>query len=295
MNKNQIAFLGLGVMGAPMTINLAKNGHNVKAWNRTEKRPSTQSVKEKEITVTATIAEAVKDAEIIFTCLGDVPDVEEVIFNRGGITENAPSQSLIVDFSTIGSQGAKKIAQRLQERGFRFLDAPISGGDIGAQNGTLTVMVGGKETDFQQCLPYFQAVGKNIVYCGETGSGQAVKLCNQVLVSLYMVGICEALQLAKAQNINPQLLVDVCGTGAAASWALSNLAPKIIAEDYQPGFMIQHILKDLRLVAEVSPDDISFLGTELARQLFQKAGESNDGRGLQEGTQAMMKAYLSLD
>ncbi|MBF2055978.1 MAG: NAD(P)-dependent oxidoreductase [Cyanobacterium sp. T60_A2020_053] len=293
MNKNQIAFLGLGVMGAPMTINLAKNGYNIKAWNRTEKRPSTQLVKEKGITVTATIAEAVADAEIIFTCLGDVPDVEEVIFNRGGITENAPAKSLIVDFSTIGSQGAKNIAQGLQEKGFRFLDAPISGGDIGAQNGTLTVMVGGKETDFQQCLPYFQAVGKNIVYCGDTGSGQAVKLCNQVLVSLYMVGICEALQLAKTQNINPQLVVDVCGTGAAASWALSNLAPKIIAEDYQPGFMIQHILKDLRLVAEISGDDVSSLGTKLARQLFQKAGELNDGQGLQEGTQAMMKAYLT--
>ena len=132
------------------------------------------------------------------------------------------------------------------------MDAPVSGGDVGAKNGTLTIMVGGREADFNECKPLFEAMGENITLCGDIGSGQAVKMCNQILCSLYMVGLCEAMQLAKHQGIDPSLIIEVCGTGAAGSWALSNLGTKIIDDDYDPGFAIKHIVKDLRLVQAIN-------------------------------------------
>ena len=156
-------------------------------------------------------------------------------------------------------------------------------------------MVGGDKQDFEEIKPYLEIVGKNITYCGEVGSGQAVKLCNQVLASLHMVALCEALQLAKTQNIDPTLIVDVCSTGAAGSWALSNLAPKIINQDYQPGFMIKHILKDLRLVKEVMEDIDNYPGINLAQQLFNQVAHLDDNNGYLEGTQAMIKAYNNYD
>ncbi len=266
--RQQLAFLGLGVMGIPMTANLAKAKYPVNAWNRTSNKQGIEIVKESGAKIVDTIAESVSNAEIIFTCLGDVPDVESVIFGTEGIVKYAQPNSLIVDFSTIGTKAAQKIAHQLKEYQIQFMDAPISGGDIGAQNGTLTIMVGGSETNFQKCLPYFQVLGKNITYCGDVGSGQSVKLCNQVLCSIHMVALCEALQLAKQQKIDPNLIVKVCSTGAAGSWALSNLGTKIIEEDYQPGFMIKHILKDLRLVGEALEKEDSLLGVKIAQNLF---------------------------
>lgn len=289
----QLAFLGLGVMGVPMTVNLARSQYSIKAWNRTSNQEIIEIVRQSGANVVNTIAEAVTNADIIFTCLGDVPDVEEVIFSQEGVIKSAQPHSLIVDFSTIGVKGAEKIARQLETYQIRFMDAPVSGGDIGAKNGTLTIMVGGNKADFEQCLPYLQLVGKNITYCGDIGSGQAVKLCNQVLASLHMVAICEALQLAQQQGIDPNLIVQVCSTGAAGSWALSNLAPKIMAEDYQPGFMIKHILKDLRLVRETLSQENCLPGVNLAQHLFQITADLEAGKGYNEGTQAMIKAYIN--
>ena len=293
--SRQLAFLGLGVMGKAMYVNLLKNGCSIKAWNRTKNSLSLQSLSsEFQLNVVDSISEAVREADIIFTCLGDVPDVEAVIFNSQGVMEFAQSNSLIVDFSTIGSQGAQRIAERLQTKNIRFLDAPVSGGDIGAQQGTLTIMVGGQFADFQECEPYFNILGKNITYCGSVGSGQGVKLCNQVLASLHMIGVCEALKLAEKQGIDPNLIVKVCSTGAAGSWALSNLAPKIIDSDYNPGFMIKHILKDLRLVEETLGKNSHLPGVELAQKLFEIAAQLNEGEGYNLGTQAMIKSYSSM-
>jgi 3-hydroxyisobutyrate dehydrogenase len=284
-----MAFLGLGVMGASMTANLAKAGLNVKAWNRTPNRPGVEIAKQAGAIIVPSIKEAVESAHFIFTCLGDVPDVEEVILGTEGVAKYAQPGSLVVDFTTIGSQAVRKIAEELKQYNLRFLDAPISGGDIGAKNGTLTIMVGGNPEDFAECKPYFEIMGKNITLCGEVGSGQGVKLCNQVLASLYMVGLCEAVKLAQSQGIDPQLVVDVCSTGAAGSWALTNLGPKIIAENYNPGFMIKHILKDLRLVQEVATQELP--GVELADRLFKLVAELDNGEGSLQGTQGMIRAY----
>ncbi|AFY68569.1 2-hydroxy-3-oxopropionate reductase [Thalassoporum mexicanum PCC 7367] len=302
MTTQKVAFLGLGVMGAPMTINLAKAGYAVTAWNRTADRPHISEVEAAGAIIAPSIEAAIADADVIFLCLGDAPDVEAVVLGDGGVAEFAKSEAMIVDTSTIGVSAAKKIATELQKHNLRFLDAPISGGDIGAQKGTLTIMVGGSEADFEACMPLFSVLGKSIHWCGPSGSGQGVKLCNQVLVSLNMVGICEAMLLAEKLDIDPQLVVDVCGSGAAGSWALTNLGMKVAEADFQPGFMIKHMLKDLRLVLEAYhqaaqvlyqvPDETfgeGMPGVELADQLFKDVRDLEDGD--RQGTQAMIRAY----
>ncbi|ACK70009.1 6-phosphogluconate dehydrogenase NAD-binding [Gloeothece citriformis PCC 7424] len=290
--SQQLAFLGLGVMGAPMTANLVRHGYSVKAWNRTPNRPGVEIAENAGAIIVSSIQEAVETADLVFTCVGDVPDVEEVILGEQGVINYAKPNTLIVDFSTIGSKAAIKIGETLKQHNLRFMDAPISGGDIGAQKGTLTIMVGGNEPDFQECKPYLEAMGKTIRLCGSVGSGQAVKLCNQALVSLYMVGLCEAVEMAKQQGIDPNLMIEVCSTGAAGSWALTNLAPKITASDYNPGFMIKHILKDLRLVKETLNGSSDIIpGVDLADRLFKIVAEMDNGQGENQGTQAMIRAY----
>ena len=288
----KVAFLGLGLMGGFMAANLARHGYEVKAWNRTSDRPGVKIAADAGVNIVDSIRAAVEDAKIVFTCVGDVPDVEEVLLADAGVINHAKANTLIVDMSTIGSVAAKEIGQKLQQQNLRFMDAPVSGGDIGARKGTLTIMVGGKEEDFQECLPLLETMGKHITLCGDVGSGQGVKMCNQILCSLNMIGICEAMQLAKHQGIDPNLIVEVCGTGAAGSWALSNLGEKIINEDYEPGFAIKHIIKDLRLVRsinETSSDNLP--GTELADRLFKAVRAMEDGQGKEQGTQAMIRAY----
>lgn len=284
-NNKTIAFIGLGTMGVEMAKNLAQKDHNVVGWNRSPDRPSVREATAY-FPVTSILSEAVRDADCIFTCVSDVKDVESVIFREGGIAKNAKPHALIVDFSTIGATAVREIAAKLKERQLRFLDAPISGGDIGAKNGTLTIMVGGDRGDFDECYPYFEAMGKNITYCGKVGSGQAVKLCNQVLCSVHMVALCEAMQLARYLDVDPALIVKVCSTGAAGSWALSNLGQKIVQSDFEPGFMVKHILKDLRLIQEGGDADIP--GVKLADRLF-KVVEAMGGS--EQGTQAMIRAY----
>ena len=293
MNQ-QVAFLGLGVMGGAMAANLARHGYQVKAWNRTRDRPGVSVAARGGASIVDTIQDAVEAAQIVVSCVGDVPDVEEVLLGDKGVVQYAQAGTLVVDMSTIGSNAAKKIGRELQKQQLRFMDAPVSGGDIGATQGTLTIMVGGEPKDFEECKPLFEAMGKNIILCGELGSGQGVKMCNQVLCAVYLVGICEAMQMAKHQGIDPNLIVEVCGTGAAGSWALSNLGQKIINGDYEPGFAIQHIVKDLRLVQEINQScgKTKLPGVELADRLFKIVQAMDGGQGAEQGTQAMNRAYF---
>jgi 3-hydroxyisobutyrate dehydrogenase len=305
MNQN-VAFLGLGTMGSAMAANLVKQGFKVKGWNRSQERPSIADFVAVGGTIAPSLDLAVRDADVIFLCVGDAPDAITLILGNGSekdvdkglenalennsVAKFAKSGALIVDCSTIGSVAAKHIGGVLSDRNLRFLDAPVSGGDVGARNATLTFMVGGNPDDFAECQPFFAAMGKTIRHCGAIGSGQAVKLCNQTLASIYMVAVCEAMQLAAQMEIDPNLVVEVCGSGAASSWALTNLGLKVAESDFQPGFAIAHMLKDLRLVKEVAAigcDD--FPGIELAHQLFQKTSELESGN--RQGTQAMIRAY----
>jgi 3-hydroxyisobutyrate dehydrogenase len=285
------AFLGLGVMGGYMSANLARSGYSVNVWNRTSDRPGVKIALEAGANLVHSIQEAVTDVDIICTCVGDIPDVEAVILGENGIIHFAKPGAVIIDFSTIGSEAARNISQQLEPAQIQFLDAPVSGGDIGAKNGTLTIMIGGDENTFKTCKPILETMGKNIRYCGKVGSGQAVKLCNQILCSLNLVGICEAMLLAEKQGIDPNLVVEICSTGAAGSWALSNLGLKVAHGDFEPGFMIKHILKDLRIVQETLNCDPSLPGIELADHLFKIVQKLDQGLGENQGTQAMIRAY----
>lgn len=287
-----VAFLGMGVMGAPMAANLVKAGFAVRVWNRTQTSPRLAQAVKAGATGCASIAEAIEGVSLILICVGDVPDVESVLFGEGGVAEHGKQGSLVIDFSTIGPMAAKDFHKRLAERGLRFMDAPVSGGDVGAIKGTLTVMLGGDAADLQEARPALDAVGKNLFHCGPAGSGQAVKLCNQVLCGGHMVALTEAMLLAESQGLDPHLMVKVCSTGAAGSWALSNLGPMIADNRLQPAFMIEHMLKDLRLALEaIKAGEIDAPGTLLAERLFQETGSLDGGEAMKLGTQAMIRAY----
>ena len=293
----KIAFLGLGVMGGAMAANLVKRGYSVLGWNRTKESPTISTFTSVGGTLANSLEDAVSFADVVFSCLGDVPDVNEVLIGDQGAMHFAKANTLFIDTSTIGSDAAKNIGNALMHDGLRFLDAPVSGGDVGARNGTLTFMVGGNPEDLQECLPLFEAMGSNIKHCGAIGSGQAVKLCNQTLVSVYMLALCETMQIAEKMGVDPQLVVDVCGSGAAGSWALNNIGLKVAKGDYQAGFAIKHMLKDLRLVQEISDRQnldfsVDLPAIALAMQNFYKVSQLDDGQGAEQGTQAMIRAYL---
>ena len=286
------AFLGMGIMGASMAANLGRSALKTNIWNRTNPSPGIQIAKKAGCNVVKSIEEAVNSVDFIFTCVSDAPDVEKVLFSSGGVVENAKKGALIIDFSTIGSKAAKSFGHRLKQIGLRFLDAPVSGGDIGAKNGSLTIMAGGTDKDFSDSLPILKVLGENIHHCGPVGSGQAVKLVNQILGGIHMVALSEAMRLAEIQEIDPNLIVEICSTGAAGSWALSNLGPKMIQSDYSAGFKVKDMLKDLRLVHEELLDREILPGVNLAQKLFELVITTfpQDQGGLM-GTQSMVLAY----
>lgn len=286
----KMAYLGLGIMGSAMTLNLRKAGFDVVGWNRTLSRPGVEAVKEQGIRVVDSVEAAVSEADAVISCLGDVPDVEQVLL--GDVKKFARKNAIVVDMTTIGKAAAIHLNDGMKDAGLRFLDAPVTGGDVGARQGTLTILVGGEKATFDQVLPLLEAIGKNIVYCGPAGSGQAMKLCNQVLCAINMIAVSETFSLADEMQIDKKLLLESLGSGAGASWALSNLGTRVANGDFKPGFTLEHMLKDLRLIDE-NVSDCHLPGVELARQLFQQAGQLGGEQGFRQGTQAMFKAYNS--
>lgn len=292
----QIAYLGLGLMGEAMAVNLAKAGLNVVGWNRTPGKPGETALLSAGGKVEKTLKGAVSGAAVVFTCLGDIEDVEQVLLGPGGVSETASPGTVIADFSTIGPDAAIRIFNSLKDKNLHFLDAPVTGGDVGARNATLTIMVGGDEEPFQKALPVFEKIGKTIKRCGQSGSGQALKLCNQILCAVNMISVCEAFHLAKQLGVDEKLVVEVLSAGAGGSWALTNLGPRIVKSDFAPGFALKHMLKDLRLVFENLDGERDVLpGTKLAQALFKQVGESDGnasgGADGARGTQAMSLAY----
>jgi len=292
MAKHSFAYLGMGVMGTPMAVNLAHAGFAVTVWNRTQGRPGVQKAQQAGCRVALSLKNAVADADVIFTCLSDVPDVKSVLLGEGGVINHAKTNSLVIDMSTIGPDAAHEISTSLEACGLRFLDAPVTGGDVGAQNGTLTIMVGGKEADLEEARPALNIMGKNVYHCGPVGSGQNIKMINQQLCAVHVIALCEALASAQDLNLDPTLVVNICGTGAAGSWALTNLGPRINSSDFSPGFKVRHMCKDLRLLKEsLHPQDQPLPGTDLAEKLFLKTKCLDDGQGADMGAQAMFLIY----
>ncbi|RLE45023.1 2-hydroxy-3-oxopropionate reductase [Candidatus Woesearchaeota archaeon] len=287
---SKIGFIGLGIMGFPMARNLLKAGYSVIAYNRT--RAKTEKLSADAAEIADSPREVAEKAEIIIMIVTDTPDVEAVLFGPEGVAAGAKPGTIVVDMSTISPIRTQEFSQKLAQQQVEMLDAPVSGGDIGAQKGTLTIMVGGNEAAYQKCVPLFEVMGSRVTQVGPSGSGQMVKMCNQILCAVNMLGVCESLSLAKKSGLNLEKMLNVVTAGAGGSWALQNLGTKIIAGELEPAFMVKLIQKDLRLVLEAAQsNDLPLPATALSNQFF--AGLEASGEG-ELGTQAMIKIYERL-
>ena len=288
--KKRIGFIGLGVMGRPMALNLLKAGYPMVVWNRT--RFKMKSLLEAGAEGADSPREVAEKSDVVITMVTDSPDVEEVILGPNGVIHGAHPGLVVIDMSTISPTVTRRIAQKLAEKGVKMLDAPVSGGDIGAKKGTLSIMVGGPKETFEECLPIFKVLGKKITYMGPSGMGQTTKLCNQVICALNIQAVCEGLMLGAAAGLDLKKLLEVVTAGAAGSWMLSNLGPKMIERDFRPGFKISHQQKDLRLVLSFASElKLPLPGTALVQQMLR----SVEAEGLgDKGTQAAIVAMEKL-
>ena len=281
--SHRLAFIGLGIMGGPMAGHLLAAGHSLVVHTRTKSRA--QPLLDRGAKWADNPAAAAKEADFVFVCVSDTPDVEAVILKENGVLASARPGMIVIDHSTISPAATRKMAEALATKGAAMLDAPVSGGDTGAKNATLSVMVGGDESAFERTKPLFAHMGKTITWCGPSGSGQLTKLVNQILVSVTNLAVCEALTFARANGLDEQKTLAAVSGGAAGSWQLTNLGPKMIAGDFRPGFMINLQSKDLRLaMAAAKEAGLDLQALPLVHRLFQQA--IDDGRG-QEGTQAL--------
>lgn len=290
MTIKDVGFIGLGIMGRPMAERLLKAGLNVTVHNRS--RPAVDIL----ITAGAKSADSPKDAalasQVVISCVPDSPDVEKVALGPGGIIEGAREGLIYVDMSTISPRVAREVGQKLAAKGVAMLDAPISGGDIGARDGTLSIMVGGPAQAFDACKPVLEHLGRTIVHVGPQGQGQTVKLCNQIICALNILATAEGIMLASRAGVNLDRMLDAVSAGAAKSWMLENLGPKMVAGDYAPGFMVRLQDKDLRLVLEAAEElKLPLPGTALVTQVFH-AVEAAGGGDL--GTQSLISALQRL-
>ena len=286
--KTQIGFVGLGIMGAPMALNLIKAGFSLRVYNRTDRRRVREVVDAGGERV-ETPAAAADGSDVIITIVTDTPDVEAVILGQTGVLQTARPGATVIDMSTISPRATRDIAAALREKGVHMLDAPVSGGDVGAQQGTLSIMVGGDQRSFDECLPVLEAMGKNVNLIGGNGAGQTTKACNQIAVAGANLAMAEALMLAAASDLDVGKVVDAISGGAAGSWQLTNLAPRIVKGDFAPGFMVRLQQKDLKLVLEAANDvKLALPGASLAHQFFNIVERLG---GADEGTQALIKAY----
>ena len=291
MPKPAVGFIGLGIMGAPMAKNLIDAGYALTVWNRSQAK--VDAVAAHGATGASSAREVAEKSEIIITIVTDSPDVERVVLGDAGVIEGAASGSIVVDMTTMSPKITGEIAASLGEKGVEMLDAPVSGGDIGAQNGTLSIMVGGPTSAFDRALPLFEVMGQNIVHAGEdNGLGQYVKLCNQIAVVGNLLAMCEAVALGKRAGLDLDKMVAAISKGAAGSWALLNLAPRVVQGDWAPGFMVDLQQKDLRLTLEAAAElDLPLPGTALVNNLFRSVQRAGMGR---KGTQALMYALEQL-
>ncbi len=284
----KIGFIGLGIMGAPMALNLLNAGYSLKVYNRTD-RPRVQEVVDAGAERVASPQDAASGCGVVITMVTDTPDVEAVILGDDGAINGVAAGSTVIDMSTISPRLTREVAATLKEKGVNMLDAPVSGGDVGAKQGTLSIMVGGDREVFDECLPVLEAMGKNITLIGGNGAGQTTKLCNQIAVSVANLAMAEALMLAAAADMDVQKVLDAISGGAAGSWQLTNLGPRILQGDFAPGFMVKLQQKDLKLVMEAANDvKLALPGASLAHQYFNLVER---GGFADEGTQALIKAY----
>ena len=286
----EIGFIGMGIMGSPMAQNLLRAGHRVTVHNRTSGR--CRAAIEAGATEAPSPRECARGKEVVISMVTDSPDVERVLLGGDGAAEGARPGSVFIDMSTISPDVTRSIARRLSERKIDFLDAPVSGGDIGAKSGKLTIMVGGDRAVFDRVKQVFDPMGTRVTWVGPSGAGQVVKAANQVLAAINLLGVCEAIALAMKGGIDPRVMHQVVTGGASNSWALEILGKKIIDGDFAPGFKLKLIQKDLGIVLDAARSlGLPLAGAALANQLFRSAEANGDG---DQGTQALFKVLERL-
>jgi 3-hydroxyisobutyrate dehydrogenase len=286
-----LAFIGLGIMGKPMAGHLlAGQGNSLVVHTRTKSKAA--ELLSRGARWADSPADAARNADVVFVCVTDTPDVEAVVTGPGGILEAVRRGAVVVDHSTISPAATRHLSAELARRDVQMLDAPVSGGDVGARNATLAIMVGGDPGAFERVRPLLAMMGKAITYCGPSGCGQLTKLVNQILVSVTNMAVCEAMVFAKQNGLNLENTVNAVAGGAAGSWQLSNLGPKMVKHDNRPGFMVDLQQKDLRLVLQSAElARTSLPATSLVHQLFTAAQAAGHGK---DGTQVLFTVLEGL-
>ncbi len=279
----RIGWIGTGVMGRSMCSHLLRAGYKVAVTNRSLDK--TSGLADLGAVVCNSPAEVANQSDIVFTIVGFPSDVEQVLLGAEGVLSGLKPGGVVVDMTTSRPALASKIYDAFRSVGIASLDAPVSGGDIGAREARLSIMVGGDEPIFEALKPLWQLLGKTFVYQGPAGAGQHTKMVNQILIASSMVGLCEALLYARKSGLNPETVLQSVSSGAAGSWSLANLLPRILKEDYSPGFFVDHFVKDLGIVLEEAERmHIHLPGVELARRLYGELQQKGYGSS---GTQAL--------
>lgn len=287
MSPHSIAFIGTGVMGRSMAGHLLKAGHTLHVHNRTKAKA--QALLDAGATWHDTAGAAASRADFVFTIVGFPQDVEETYFGPAGVLASAKPGAVLIDMTTSSPALARRIAEAAQTNGFAALDAPVTGGDVGAREARLSIMVGGDEAAFDRAQPLFAVMGKIIVFHGGPGSGQLCKLANQIAIASGMMAWCEALAFGKSAGLDPARVLESIGSGAAGSTAMTVLAPRALKGDFAPGFYVKHFLKDLRLALESAAElKLDLPGLAQAKKLYDEVA----ARGWEDaGTQALFRLY----
>lgn len=284
--KARIAFVGLGIMGQSMAGHLLAAGHALRVYNRS--RDKAQALLDKGAIWCDTPGAAAAGSDVVITMVGYPRDVEQVWLGDDGILSKA-KDALLIDMTTSSPELAQRLAREAASRGCRALDAPVSGGDIGAREARLSIMVGGDDAAFADALPILKLMGKTIVHTGGPGSGQHTKMCNQIVIASTIMGVCEGLAYARAAGLDLDLVLSCIGGGAAGGFQLNVMGPKIAKRDFAPGFMIEHFLKDLSIaLAEADRMRLELPGAAQARKLYTQLVDQGHGR---DGTQALALLY----
>lgn len=287
----KIGWIGTGVMGAAMAGHVQAAGHDLYVFNRTKSKA--ERLLKGEAHWCESPAEVAANSEIVFTIVAFPADVEQVYLGEGGILSAQGPCRVVVDMTTSRPSLAQTIAEAAAKQGIDSLDAPVSGGDIGARDGTLAIMVGGDKGVFDAVLPLFQLMGKNISYMGGIGAGQHTKMCNQILVAGTMIGTCESLLYGAKAGLDQQSVIDIIGKGAASCWSINNLGPRIVRGNYEPGFIVEHFIKDMGIaLQEAAAVGLSLPGLALVHQLYLAVQAQGHGRS---GTHALMLALKTLN
>ncbi len=286
-----VGWIGTGVMGGSMAGHLQDAGHRLFVFNRSPGKA--EALVARGARWCETPRQVAENSGVVFSIVGFPSDVEAVYLGANGILEASGGCRIVVDMTTSSPALAVTIHETAAAKGIRALDAPVSGGDVGARSGRLAIMVGGDKMAFEEVCPLFDLVGENIAYMGPAGAGQHTKMCNQVLIAGTMIGVCESLLYAARSGLDPQAVIDIIGKGAAASWSINNLGPRIVAGDYDPGFYVEHFIKDMGVALEEARRmKLALPGLALAHQLYLAVSAQGHAR---DGTQALMKALHTLN